>query len=270
MIRTEPNDKEMARRFRLPRVGLYEAFYVDFWLAILAEYLATLFFMFAVSGSSLRWEGAPTIFQQALAAGLSTASSIQAFTAVSLPLVHGNPAVSVAVFITGDAGLVRIICSVVAQMFGAITGTGIVMAISPEHARGNLGATIPAKDVSDIQAFGVELIASFLLVSTMLASIDANKEAARKDYGTAAAMGVAVTLCYLIALPITGCGVNPARSFAPAVLTNTWTGHWVYWAGPLSASLLAGFLHCLLFKKIEHRRQRSAEVEEDEQEEAII
>ena len=76
------------------------------------------------------------------------------------------------------------------------------MAISPEHARGNLGATIPAKDVRDIQAFGVELIASFLLVSTMLASIDANKEAARKDYGTAAAVGVAVTLCYLIAVSL--------------------------------------------------------------------
>lgn len=99
-------------------VGLSEAFYVDFWLAILAEYLATLFFLFAVSGSSLRWEGAPTIFQQALAAGLCTASSIQAFRSVSLPLVHANPAVSVAAFITGDAGLLRMVCSVVAQMFG--------------------------------------------------------------------------------------------------------------------------------------------------------
>lgn len=99
-------------------VGLSDAFYVDFWLAILAEYLATLFFLFAVSGSALRWEGAPTIFQQALAAGLCTASSIQAFRSVSLPLVHANPAVSLATFITGDAGLVRMVCSILAQMFG--------------------------------------------------------------------------------------------------------------------------------------------------------
>ena len=74
------------------------------------------------------------------------------------------------------------------------------MALSPEHARGKLGATIPVKDVSAYQAFGVELIASFLLVLTMLASIDANKDAARRDYGTAAALGVVVTLCYLIAV----------------------------------------------------------------------
>ena len=31
----------------------------------------------------------------------------------------------------------------------------------------------------------------------------------------------------VLQLPITGCGVNPARSFAPAVLTNTWNEHWV-------------------------------------------
>ena len=74
------------------------------------------------------------------------------------------------------------------------------MAISPEHARGKLGATIPAKDVSGAQAFGVELVASLLLVLTMLASIEANKDAARRDYGTAAALGVVVTLCYLIAV----------------------------------------------------------------------
>lgn len=101
-----------------PTVGLSDAYYVDFWLAVLAEYLATFFFMFAVSGSALRWEGAPTIFQQALAAGLVTASMIQAFRSVSLPLVHANPVVSLAAFITGDAGLIRMACSLIAQFFG--------------------------------------------------------------------------------------------------------------------------------------------------------
>ncbi|XP_022788857.1 lens fiber major intrinsic protein-like [Stylophora pistillata] len=210
-----------------PRVGLSDTYYVDFWLAVLAEYLASFFFMFAVSGSALRWEGAPTIFQQALAAGLVTASMIQAFRSVSLPLVHANPVVSLAAFITGDAGLIRMACSLIAQFFGAITGTGVVMAISPQHARGKLGVTMPGKEVSGFQAFGVELVLTSLLVLTMLASIDANKQAARRDYGTAAAMGVVVTGCYLIALPLTGCGLNPARSLAPAVFTSTWEHHWL-------------------------------------------
>ena len=74
------------------------------------------------------------------------------------------------------------------------------MAISPIHARGKLGATIPGTDVSGVQAFGVELVLTSLLVLTMLSSIDANKDAARRDYGTAAAVGVVVTCCYLIAV----------------------------------------------------------------------
>lgn len=74
--------------------------------------------MFAVSGSSLRWEGAPTIFQQALAAGFVTASMIQALRSVSLPLVHANPVVSLAACIKGDAGFIQMVCSVLAQFFG--------------------------------------------------------------------------------------------------------------------------------------------------------
>ena len=42
----------------------------------------------------------------------------------------------------------------------------------------------------------------------------------------------------------------------------------VYWAGPMSACLLAAFLHCLFFKQRERCRQ-AARVEDD-QEEAIM
>ena len=45
----------------------------------------------------------------------------------------------------------------------------------------------------------------------------------------------------------TGAGINPCRSFGPAVVTLTFPGyHWIYWLGPVLGSLLAAFLYKLM------------------------
>lgn len=36
--------------------------------------------------------------------------------------------------------------------------------------------------------------------------------------------------------------MNPARAFGPAVITNYWLYHWVYWVGPVIGCLICGIL----------------------------
>lgn len=42
----------------------------------------------------------------------------------------------------------------------------------------------------------------------------------------------------------TGAGINPCRSFGPAVVTGTFPSyHWIYWLGPALGALLAAGLY---------------------------
>merc|ERR1712110_515856 len=61
------------------------------------------------------------------------------------------------------------------------------------------------------------------------------------------AIGFAVSLGILFAGPLTGAGMNPARSFGPAVVTGKMENHWVYWIGPLLGGVFAGLIYQLLF-----------------------
>jgi glycerol uptake facilitator-like aquaporin len=99
-------------------VGARKVFTGHLWLSAFAEYMATLIFVFTVCGASLRHEGTPSTLKISYASGFAMASVTQAFRWVSRPLVHTNPCVSVALFLSGDKALVPVIIYIVAQCFG--------------------------------------------------------------------------------------------------------------------------------------------------------
>ncbi|XP_044141956.1 aquaporin-2-like isoform X2 [Bufo gargarizans] len=41
----------------------------------------------------------------------------------------------------------------------------------------------------------------------------------------------------------TGCSMNPARSFAPAVVTGIFDAHWVFWLGPMFGAILGSLMY---------------------------
>ncbi|XP_017984280.1 PREDICTED: probable aquaporin PIP2-2 [Theobroma cacao] len=64
-------------------------------------------------------------------------------------------------------------------------------------------------------------------------------------------IGFAVFMVHLATIPVTGTGINPARSFGAAVIYNNkkaWDDHWIFWVGPMIGAAIAAFYHQFILR----------------------
>lgn len=120
----------------------------------------------------------------------------------------------------------------------------MLLATIPGAADTNLGAHALGPDVSVGMGLLMEIVITFALVFVIFATaVDP------RGMGNLAplAIGLTVLADHLLAVPITGASMNPARSFGPALVSGEWAGHWLYWAGPLLGGALAGLVYQIAF-----------------------
>lgn len=70
---------------------------------------------------------------------------------------------------------------------------------------------------------------------------------ANKSDSTAIKFGLTLSTLGMAVGPYTGCSLNPARSFGPALWHNDWREQWVYWLGPISGAVLTTLVYKTLF-----------------------
>lgn len=217
-----------------------------FYRALLSEFLGTMLLVLvgASIGLPVSNKSIPDL-HGALAAGLTVATIIVGFGHTSG--AHINPAVTVTFLVACEIDILRAICYIGMQLLGATAGCLLLRSITPPHAHSNLGMTLVTKDVSLSQACIVEFIITFILCYTVHAICDKRRD----DIGgsKALAVGLSVVIGCLFGGPYTGGSMNPARSFGPATVMNSWENHWVYWLGPLSGSIVAALIYAHILKK---------------------
>jgi len=98
----------------------------------------------------------------------------------------------------------------------------------------NSAATIPGK-WGEIPAIITEYIIAFLTM-TMVLFTSAHPRLKKFTRIFAACL---VTCWVIIAGPISGFGMNPARSFASALPSHTWTAFWIYLIIPIAGMISA-------------------------------
>jgi len=183
-----------------------------------------------------------------LAHGGAIALMVYAFGHVSG--AHINPAVTIPMIITKRIGLADGIGYIVFQLIGAVAAAATLWVILPElGAKVNFGTQGGPSELinnSISSAFAIEAILTFFLVLVIFMTA-LHKKASPGLHGLS--IGGMVFLIHLVAVPLTGASVNPARTFGPALISGFWEFHWLYWAAPILGGIIAGVMMNYIYVK---------------------
>jgi MIP family channel proteins len=202
-----------------------------------AEFVGTFALVF-VGGGAIILSKMPNsgvgLMEVAFAHGLILAVMVTATMRIS---GHFNPAVTIAFLTVRRIGPFMAGVYVLAQLLAAMLAAYALKAGTPESlfeaARG--GGQAVSLDITTGQAFMLETIATFFLVFVIFGSAVDPKAPRVGGF----AIGLTIAADILAIGPFTGASMNPARSFGPAIATNIWEGHLIYWIGPIVGGILA-------------------------------
>ena len=166
---------------------------------------------------------------------------------------HINPAVSLGVLISGGMKVVDFIGYVIAQILGAIAGTGVLAAVfslgGVKDQTGGFGSNgIANLDNSIIAGLIVEVILTFVFVLTVIGVT--SKSANHGSFG-GLIIGLTLTLVHILGIGLTGTSVNPARSIGPAIFAggDALKNVWIFIVAPLVGGALAAIVYKVLAPK---------------------
>ncbi len=205
------------------------------WRRIFSEILGTFFLVLVAAGGGMMGHAFPNTISRT-AAVVAPALMVMAVILFmgKVSGAHLNPAVSIAFALRQDFPWRRVPGYIVAQLIGATLAALFLHAVINVSAM--YGSNYPAHGYSDMAAFWMELILTLGLVSVILGTASG-----AQNVGIIGALGVGgyIALAGLWASPISGASMNPARTFGPDLVSTTFTGYWVYVAGPIAGAVLA-------------------------------
>jgi len=170
----------------------------------------------------------------AFAPFVGVAISVYLFGKVSM--AHFNPAVTIGYLITGHLRKNLLVWYFGAEIIGALLASVFVKYVIGTEA--NLGATVPNYVFSIPFIFGIEVLASGLLMAVIYAVVLTK---GLKGFSGIAIGGIVGLDIFFFGL-ISGASMNPARSLAPALLSGHLGDLWIYWTAPFIGTSLVAFM----------------------------
>lgn len=224
-----------------------------FYRAVIAEFIATLLFLYitvaTVIGHKRNQAGCGSVGLLGIAWAFGGMIFVLVYCTAGISGGHINPAVTFGLFLARKVSLPRAVLYMVAQCLGAICGCGLVKAFQKSYYdEYGGGANSVAHGYTKGVGLSAEIIGTFVLVYTVFSATDPKRNARDSHIPVLAPLpiGFAVFMVHLATIPITGTGINPARSFGAAVIyghQKSWDDQWIFWVGPFLGAAGAAAYH---------------------------
>ncbi|XP_026207474.1 aquaporin-8a.2 [Anabas testudineus] len=206
----------------------------------LAELLGTMFFVFIGCVSVIENVPAAGRLQPALVHGLAVAVLVAVMDKISGS--HFNPPFTIAIYLCGGMELMMVGPYLISQLIGGVLGAGMAKIMTP--AERYINATGAAFDILKSESqlagaiFGEVTMTCLITMVVLLVAVNDKTKTPLAPF----LVGCTVIVNILAGGDVSGTCLNPARAFGPAVMTNHWAYHWVYWVGPIAGGVVAAAL----------------------------
>ena len=166
---------------------------------------------------------------------------------------HINPAVSLAVLISGRMSVSDFFFYIISQILGAISGAACLKIIfslgNVTDKTGGLGSNgLAGVNGNAFAGLIVEILLTFIFVLVILGVTDS--KAGHGSFG-GVVIGFSLVMVHVLGIGLTGTSVNPARSIGPALFAGgaALSSLWVFIVGPFVGAALAALIYKLFAKK---------------------
>ncbi len=228
------------------------------WIRILsAEVIGTFILTFVDAGAVMidNLSGGQISYgARAIAPGLVVMTMI--YTLGHVSGAHINPVATFAFALRGVFPRERVLPYWAAQIVGALSAAALLRLLF--GTRKDVGATHVHGAL--MIGFAMEIALTFFLVLVILGTSTRHKNLGAQ---AAIAVGGTVAFCQLMAKPLTGPSMNPARSLGTALVSGAMNDIWVYLTAPFLGAALAVALTFLVHGAPKKEEDDAASGEEE-------
>lgn len=212
--------------------------------AYIAELIGTFLLVFFITSVFVLYVSAGT--SAAFGSDFAVVGLVHAFLLFGLVTMfarvsggHFNPAVTVAAAALRRIDPIDAVIYILAQLSGGVLGALLTKGLMVDEGRAiNYGANAVSGILGgNLQGMVVEAIGTFVLV--LVICVAALSVRAASNWAAPLAIGGTYGFAVMVIAPLTGAGLNPARWFGPALISNDWGGVWPFVVGPLLGAIVA-------------------------------